>query len=111
MKYHVKIMPEVEAAIFRQAEYIAVEQKSPLNATRWLERIFRSAETLELMPTRCPKAEEDAFRPYDIYKHSIDGFVLLFTIDEEKREIWVIATRGRGQLPDTHHLPQEPIDH
>mgnify|MGYP002623682436 CR=1 FL=1 len=104
MRYSVRITPLAEAAIREQARYIAVEQKAPLNAARWLERIHAAADTLGTWPRRCALAEEDAHRPYEIRKLSVDGYLLLFTIDQATHTVWIIATRhGRQQ-------PRDPTD-
>ena len=87
------IAPATEAAIREQARYIAIDAKSPLNATRWLERIHAAANTLATWPRRCALAEEDAHRPYEIRKLSVDGYLLLFTIEDATNTVWIIATR------------------
>ena len=46
MTYTVRITPAAEASILEQARYSAVDQHAPLNAARWLSRIFAAADTL-----------------------------------------------------------------
>ena len=47
MRYRVRITPAAEERVLSQARHIAEEQHAPLNAARWLEKIFDAAETLE----------------------------------------------------------------
>ena len=108
MTYRVVISPDARAAILEQARYIAEEQQAPLNAARWLAEVLRAADSLEHWPRRCPKAPEDAYRDFDIHKHVVKGFTLLFTVVEESRTVWVVGARGAGQLPKIDALPSEP---
>lgn len=105
MRYKVRITPTAEDSIREQARYIAIDQLSPLNASRWLEAILTAAQDLEQWPRRHPEAEESAHRPYEIRKLSIKGFLLLYTIDENTRTVWIIATRHGRQLPRAENLP------
>ena len=107
MSYAVRITPEAEASILEQARYIAVDQQAPLNAARWLSRVYDAAETLETWPRRCALAEEDALRPFEIRKLSIDGFFLLFTVLDDRQEVWVIAMRHGRMLPRPDELPEQ----
>jgi len=109
MTYRVRITPGAEAAILEQARYIATEAQAPLNAARWLQRVYDAAETLEQWPRRCPLAEEDAYRPFEIRKHSVDGFLLLLTIKEGTQTMWVVAARRGRQKPKTHEIPESPV--
>lgn len=108
MTYTVKITPGTEAAILAQARYIAIDQAAPLNATRWLQRMFDAADTLSEFPRRCALAPESARRPYEIRQMNVDGHMLLFTILEETSTIWIIGYRHGRMLPREGELPQQP---
>ena len=111
MTYSVRITPAAEASIREQARYIAIDEQAPLNAARWLKRIYDAAESLDQWPRRCALADEDRYRPYEIRKFGVDGYLLLFTIVDETNTVWVIATRHGRQLPQIDHLPQDvPIE-
>lgn len=107
MRYRVRITAAAEARIFEQARYIAVERQSPINAARWLERMLEAIETLDHWPRRCPKAEEDRYRPYDIHQHNVGGYLLLFTIREDTATVWVIGFRHGRMLPHPTELPDQ----
>jgi len=106
MKYEVHTTPEANRQIDRQAEYIAKDQNAPLEAGRWLERIFDAVDSLEDMPYRCPLAEENEYKNYEIRKRGVDGFNLLFTVIEDKKEAWIIRTRGPGMEVNPDRLPE-----
>lgn len=110
MSYAVRITPLAEASIREQARYIAIDEHAPLNAARWLERIYTAADTLSTWPRRCGLAEEDAHRPYEIRKLSVDGYLLLFTIEQATHTVWIIATRHGRQQPRPADLPRDPTD-
>lgn len=63
--YSVELTDAALAAITAQAQYIAVESQAPLNAERWLERIWDAVDSLEQFPHRAAKAEEDAYAKYE----------------------------------------------
>lgn len=103
--YAVAIPSSVEAKILEQARYIAVDGGSPLNAARWLERVLLSVESLSRLPRRCPLAMESALRPYEIRALNIDGFLVLFTVDDEARVVLILNVRHGRQLPRSGELP------
>lgn len=105
MSYTVYLTPTADEQIFEQFRYIAVEQKSPQNAHEWWDRIEAAVMSLESTPRRCPLAEENDYRAYEVRKRGIDGFNLLFTVFEDKKEVWVIATRAAGMDARADRLP------
>lgn len=78
MKFTVRLTPDADEQIFDQARYIAEDQKAPIEAGRWLQRIYDAIDSLEEMPRSCSIAEEDAFKEYEVRKRGIDGFILLY---------------------------------
>ena len=106
MKYTVRMTPTAEEQVFQQYRYIAVEQQSPKNADAWWSRIFEAIDSLNEMPYRCPLAEENEHKDYEVRKRGVGGFNLLFTVFEDKKEAWIIATRGAGMEVNPERLPQ-----
>ena len=105
MIYEVITTSAAEQRIRAQATYIAVEKEAPEIATRWLRRVFDAIDGLEEMPNRCAAAEEDAFRPYKIRVLQVGKFLLLYTIVEETRKVWVLNARSTWQLAQPDDLP------
>jgi len=108
MSYHVIVADPAFELILEQARYIAIEQQAPLNAARWLERVFDAADSLEQWPRRCNLAPEDARRPYEVRKLNVEGSLLLFTIVESTKTVWVIGFRHGRQEPAPNQLPESP---
>lgn len=105
MKSYTVVIPgPIEAKVLEQARYIAVEGQSPLNAGRWLDRVLLAVESLSTLPKRCPLAIESAFRPYEIRSLNIDGFLVLFTVDDEAQTVLVLNVRHSRQLPRPEEL-------
>jgi len=104
--YRVVITDEARARILEQARYIAVEAQAPLNAARWLTRVFEAADSLETMPHRCALAPENGYRPYEVRAMNVDGFLLLFTVSDDERLVIVLNARHGRQLPRPTELPE-----
>lgn len=99
MIYRVDLTDEAWAKIRAQALYISEEGGSPQNAGDWLRRVLDSADTLEHWPRRCPLAIEDAFFSQEIRVLDIDGYMLLFTVDDDAGVVRVLNARHGRQLP------------
>ena len=102
MRYAVDLTDEAWAKIRAQAFYIAEEAGAPLNAVRWLERVLDAAETLETSPRRCALALEAPFFPFELRALSVDGFLLLFTVDDSEGVVRVLSARHGRQLPENY---------
>jgi len=107
MRCGVLITDAVLERIQEQARYIAVDQQAPEAAVRWLERVFEASDTLAETPRRCPHAPEDNYRSYEIRWLGVGAFMLLFTVVEEARTVWVIGARHGRHLPRPQELPDE----
>ena len=105
--YAVELTDAALAAITAQARYIAVEAQAPLNAERWLGRICDAVVSLEQFPQRAAKAEEDAYVKYKVRRLVIDSHLLLFTIDDDRRKVWIIGLRHGHRLPQPGALPAD----
>ena len=107
MIYSVRYTDQVRNAILEQARYIAVERWPPLNAERWLERIWDGIDSLERWPRRCSFALENEFRPFEIRNINVDGYLSIYTIDDDARIVWGIGFRHACQDPQPDELPDE----
>ncbi len=105
--YAVELTDAALAAITAQAHCIAVEAHAPLNAERWLGRIWDAVVSLEQQPRRAAKAEEDAYVEYEVRRLVIDSHLLLFTIDDDRRKVWIIGLRHGHRLPRPGELPPD----
>ncbi len=105
--YAVELTNAALAAIAAQAHYIAIEDQAPRSAERWLGRIWDAVGSLEQLPKRAGKAEEDAYVDYEVRKLVIDNHLLLFTIDDDRRKVWIIGLRHGHHLPQPEELPPD----
>lgn len=108
MSYRVEVTDQAYVAIRQYTRYIAVECESPLNAARWLEKVWDAVDSLERWPRRCPLAPEDQFRPYEIRMRIVGDHLLLFTVDNDAKAVWVIGFRHGHRLPRSGELPDQP---
>ena len=107
MSYRVIFFSGASEAIFDCANYIAVEREAPENAERWLEHVGKAVDSLKVLPNGFPLAPENEFRPYDIRMRIIGKHVLLFTVVESKKLVWVVGFRHGAQLPQSNELPDD----
>jgi plasmid stabilization system protein ParE len=98
--YRVEIAPEALEHIRLQAHYIAVVAQSPDNAARWLTRVLEAADSLEHYPRRCPLAPENDMVVYEVRAKSVDGFLLLFIINDTDRTVTIVNARHARQRPE-----------
>lgn len=100
MTYRVLITEPAMRRIEAQAVYIERETQLPLRAAQWLTRVLAAATSLETIPRRCPvRREADADLP-EFRALLVDGFVLLFTIDDAQRRVVVFHARHARQMSD-----------
>lgn len=98
MTFEIHIAPQAKDAIKTHLAYIAVNQQSPLIASRVGQRIYDSITTLSTFPHRCPIAPESDFSDHLIRMLVIDGCPVLFTVDDHKSIVRVLAFRHGRQL-------------
>ena len=93
MRYGVEITDAAFEAIQGHARYIAVDCQSPLNAKKWLQKVFDAVDALEHMPARHNLAPESEFKTYEVRRVLVKDHFILFTIDEAALKVWVIGFR------------------
>lgn len=107
-RYQVQLTDTALAAIRAQGRYIAVEAQAPLNAQRWLEQVWDAVDSLEDFPRRGVRAEEDAYVEYEVRQLIVGSHLLLFTIDEEERKVWILGLRHGHRRPHADELAPDP---
>lgn len=105
--YHVEISVQALELIRVQAHYIAFQQNAPVNAKRWLNKLWDAVESLETMPRRFALAPENDYRDYEVRKLNCGDYLILFTIDEASGIVYVIGFRHGRQLPQHESLKNE----
>jgi hypothetical protein len=107
-RYTVAVTATAHRAIAAAARYIAVDAQSPANAQTWLERVWDAVESLERSPRRAPRAEEDAYVDYEVRHVVVGSHLLLFTIDDARRTVWIVGLRHGHRLARPGELPADP---
>lgn len=106
MIFQVELMPIAEAAIDEYINYIAIEKQSPEVAERVLERIRKKIKGLKKFPHAASRAPEDALRDYLIRYRQVDNCLILYNVNDYKREVRIIGFRHGSQLPRLDDLPE-----
>jgi hypothetical protein len=107
-RYRVEATDTAMKAIAAQASYVAIETQAPDNAIRWLEQVWDAIESLEILPHRAPRAEEDAYVEYDVRQLVVGSHLLLYTPDETRQTVWIVGLRHGHRLPRPGDLPSTP---
>jgi len=98
-QYTVELTNTALTAITEQAHYIAVEGQAPINAQRWLERVWDAVTSLEQWPRRAAMAEENAYVEFEVRQLVVGSHLLLFTVDEKQETVWVVGLRHGHRRP------------
>jgi len=106
-RYTVELTDTAFAAIAEHARYIAIEGRAPYNAQRWLERVWDAIDSLETLPRRAAKAQEDYYVAYEVRQLVVDSHLLLFAVDDEKRSVWIVGLRHGHRRPRPDDLPPD----
>jgi plasmid stabilization system protein ParE len=107
IRYTVEMTDAALAAITAQARFIAVDSHAPIEARKWLERIWDAVDSLEHWPRRASKAAEDAFVEYEVRQLVVGKHLQLFSVDVDRRLIRIIGLRHGHRLPRPKDLPDD----
>ena len=104
-EYTVEVTETALTAIDKQVEYIAIEKQEPLGAERWLASTWAAVKSLKEFPKRTQLADENKHRIYEVRQLAVGSQLLLLSIDDDRRKVWVIGLRGASQRPRPQDLP------
>lgn len=93
MKFRVIVTPEAESGIRQAFGYI--RQRSPLNAERWLRRLYEQVDTLEYFPERCGKARETEYLEEDLRQLLFRAYRIVFRIDKAQKTVYVLYVQHK----------------
>jgi len=88
VKFRVIVTPEAESVIRHAFDYI--HQRSPLNAARWLRRLWEQVDTLEYFPERCGKARETQYLEGELRQFLFGAYRIVFWIDQAQKTVYVL---------------------
>jgi plasmid stabilization system protein ParE len=104
MTYRIELAASAKADIRGQAQWIR-ENLSPASADKWLDGLYKSIETLQTRPLRCPVAAESDKFPHEIrellyggrskrkHKHRI-----IFTVRQDTVYVLYVRHTARDEL-------------
>lgn len=98
MTYRVTLSPEFIARVLGDAQFIERET-SIAQADAWVARIRAATSSLTRMPRRCRVAEESTYFRIEVRSLVVDGYLILFTIDDTHATVNVFSARHGRQRP------------
>ncbi len=98
MTYRVTLSPEFIARVLEDAQFIERES-SIAQADAWVARIRAATTSLSRMPRRCRVAEESTYFQMEVRSLIVDGYMILFTIDDAHAAVNVFSARHGRQRP------------
>jgi plasmid stabilization system protein ParE len=105
-RYEVIVTPEAEASIIAAFQYIY--QRAPMNAERWLKKLYSSIGTLETFPRRCAFARECEYFEEELRQLIFKSHRVVFRVDEEESKVWVLYfVHGRQRAVGEAAEPEE----
>jgi plasmid stabilization system protein ParE len=108
-KYSVRLSRLVLAKIDAQARYIAVEAKAPLNARRWLQRIWDAVDSLAWSPKRAGFVTGGKLSKRGVRRMIVGRHLLLLKVDDERGIVWVVGLRHGHQRPRGEEVSESGI--
>jgi len=105
MTYRVLISEQAQHDILQAHDYIV--RHAPLNADRWLIRLYERVEGFGDMPRSNPMDEEHARRPREYRKMTVGNYRVVFSVNDEDHtvrvaHVWHAAgdPSARAEEPD-----------
>jgi len=90
-KYEVIVTPEAQAGI--RESFLYIHQRSPLNATRWLQGLYGEIDSLERFPERCSYAREREYLEEELRQLVYKSHRVVFYVDKLKSTVYVLYVR------------------
>jgi toxin ParE1/3/4 len=102
VKYTVLITPTAQEEIRETVFY--VHRQAPLNAERWLRRLYEQIDTLELFPDRCPTAPDSEHVGEELRHLVVGSHRVIFRIEKHARIVRILGVRhaARRAMGEPH---------
>lgn len=97
-RYAVAFTDEAWAEVDAHARHIAVTLRSPLNAARWLSRLFDAVDSLEEFPTRFSIDDRQSARVgATVHRLTFERTcVLLYSVNDPSNTVLIHSFRHGG---------------
>jgi plasmid stabilization system protein ParE len=90
-RYQVIVTPDAETSI--KKSFLDIFASSPLNAERWLRRLYAEIDTLQAFPERCAFALEREYFEMDLRQLLFKSHRVVFSVDRPKSKVRVHEVR------------------
>ena len=94
-RFRVIVTPEAQVGIRDAFNYIYAQ--APLNAERWIRKLYAEIDTLERFPERCAYAREREYLEEDLRQLVFKSHRLVFYVDQSNDTVSVLAIRHGRQ--------------
>ena len=107
-KYRVVVTPEAETGI--RESFLYIYERSPVNAARWLQGMWKQIDTLERFPERCSYAREQEYLDDELRQLIFKSHRIVFRVEKPRSIVYVLYVRHAGRLAiGERKLEEEPL--
>ena len=97
MIYEVQVSEQADSDLRGIFEYIAFELQSPENAIGQLERLEEQILSLDTMPERYRKYENEPWKSRGLRVLPVDNYVVLYISDSNKKVVTILRVMYAGR--------------
>lgn len=97
MKFEVNISERADNDLRDIFLYIAVDLHSPVNAERQVNRLLKEIKSLDEMPERYRRYDEEPWLNRGLRKMPVDNYVVLYLSDLENKTIQIVRVVYGGR--------------
>lgn len=90
-KYKIRITRQARAHLQNIRDYIAATFLEPETAKKMVHLLRSEIQSLTEMPQRIKTIDEEPWGGYDLRKISVKNYYVYFWINEEKKQVQIIA--------------------
>ncbi|MEP7355330.1 MAG: type II toxin-antitoxin system RelE/ParE family toxin [Acidobacteriota bacterium] len=94
-KFEVIVTPQAQSDILSAFGYI--HERSPLNATRWIQQLYREIDSLESLPERCGHAREQEYLDAPLRQLLFKSHRIIFSVERTIAAVYVLHVRHAKQ--------------
>ena len=100
MIYEVEVSEQADSDLREIFEYIAFELQAPENAGGQLDRLEEQILSLDTMPERYRKYEEEPWKSRGLRVLPVDNYVVLYIPDSDKKVVTILRVMYAGRDVD-----------
>ena len=91
MNYEVELSEQADSDLRGIFEYIAFELQSPENASGQLDRLEEQILSLDIMPERYRKYENEPWKSRGLRVLPVDNYVIFYIPDSNKKIVTILS--------------------